>query len=149
MKRIYFYFRKFKRTEKSCSLAMRDNSCLSLRVNENVEAENGPYGWTEFLCIQWFKHRGYKQWRYKQRVVRKFDDKKVNDFKIKLNTNSIDCRVLEGYFRPKCRFLIRINTGHQLNRSYNAWIILEFTNFIYPCSFCTFLKVNTNIHVTK
>lgn len=105
MKRICFYFRKFKRTGKSCSLAMRDNSCLSLRVNENVGAENGPYGWTEFLCIQWFKHRGYKQWRYKQRVVRKFDDKKVNDFKIKLNTNSIDCRVLECYFRPNADFL--------------------------------------------
>lgn len=38
-------------------------------------------------------------------MVRKFDDKKVTDFKIKLNTNSIDCRVLEGYFRPNADFL--------------------------------------------
>lgn len=30
---------------------------------------------------------------------------KINDFKIKLNTNSIDCRVLEGYFRPNADFL--------------------------------------------
>lgn len=105
MKRICFYFRKFKRTGKSCSLAMRDNSCLSLRV----------YKWKcwgrkwalrlNFFAFNGLNTEGIKKWRYKQRVVRKFDDKKVTDFKIKLNTNSIDCRVLESYFRPNADFL--------------------------------------------
>lgn len=58
-----------------------------------------------FFAFNGLNTEGIKKWRYKQRVVRKFDDKKVTDFKIKLNTNSIDCRVLESYFRPNADFL--------------------------------------------